>query len=111
MTTFAYPFSHTLYSLHINAYLPYQSAKVYILFKRWYFLPYFLDFIGEKPSLPYVNAELFGNETDDMGWEDLHVRLHTHRLQFFLKGFTPAHQRLCGDARTVGKLLFRHCFH
>ena len=71
-------------------------------------MPYFLDFIGEKPSFPHVNAKLFGDEADDVWREDLHVGLHTHRLQFLLKGLAPAHQRLCGDARTVSQLLFRH---
>ena len=61
--------------------------------------------------LPHVDAELFGDEADDMGRKNLHVGLHAHRLKFLQEGLAPAHQRLCGDARALSQLLFRHCSH
>lgn len=63
------------------------------------------------PSLPHVDAELFGNEADDVGREHFHVGLHAHRLQFLQEGPAPTHQGLRGDARTLSQLLFRHCSH
>ena len=63
------------------------------------------------PLIPHVDAELFGDEADDVGREHLHVGLHAHRLEFLQEGLAPTHQGLRGDARALGQLLFRHCFH
>ena len=62
-------------------------------------------------SLPHVDAELFGDEADDVGREHFHVGPHAHRLQFFQERLAPTHQGLCGYARTLGQLLFAHCSH
>jgi len=61
--------------------------------------------------LSHVDAELIGDETDDVGRQHLHMGLHAHRLQFLQEGLAPTHQRLRGDARIVRQLLFSHCFH
>ena len=55
-------------------------------------------------SLPHVDAELFGDEADDVGREDLHVGLQAYRLQLLTEGFAPSHQGLCGNSGTLRQL-------
>ena len=58
-------------------------------------------FVSISPSFPHVNAELFGDEVDDVWRQHLHVGLHAHRFQLFQEGLAPTHQGLCGDAGTI----------
>ena len=58
-----------------------------------------------------IDAEFFGEEMDNMGWEFLCPWVHSQGSEILPERATPIHERLDGDPCTVSEFRFSHCFH